>query len=527
MNSSMKSLLSRFFLTFALFASLPFVSTAVTQGDVERALNQLDRELTQRDKYILDRSCRIDSLRRKLNEATDVDSVLYYTMMVGDAFSSFNNDSTLIYYTQGYDLALKEGLHRDALTFRIKRAVNLPLSGFMHDGPTEFTDIDVNDVPADMLPFYYESGRQLCSYIASFYKAYDTGYYWTDKEKGYQRAYMALKPTEDQLYTVNLAADLISKGDVSQAQGLLEDYIKNIPHDSNLYARACHQLAELAAKKGDVNAQQYYLALSAMADLRSAVLEVTSLQELGVMMSEADEIDRAYNYLSAALLNSVECHASVRMLETSSSLPLIQKAHAEQIDKWRSRIYLVIVLLAVLLALMVIVLIYLRHQMHRVSLLKDRLQSANQLKDIYISQFFRLSSIYVDKMNQLCKIVNRKISSGQVDDLYKITKSNKFVEEQTQDFYRLFDDAFLHIYPGFVEKVNELLHDKIVLKEGELLNNDLRILAFMRLGLDDTNQVAQILNYSVNTIYAYRNKLRNRAVDRDNFERNIMQIPSI
>ncbi|MDE7394069.1 MAG: hypothetical protein K2M80_06305, partial [Muribaculaceae bacterium] len=91
----------------------------------------------------------------------------------------------------------------------------------------------------------------------------------------------------------------------------------------------------------------------------------------------------------------------------------------------------------------------------------------------------------------------------------------------------LFDDAFLHIYPNFVNQVNDLLRDPIQLKEGELLNNDLRILAFMRLGLDDTNQVAQILNYSVNTIYAYRNKLRNRAYDRDNFEINVMQIPSI
>jgi hypothetical protein len=39
--------------------------------------------------------------------------------------------------------------------------------------------------------------------------------------------------------------------------------------------------------------------------------------------------------------------------------------------------------------------------------------------------------------------------------------------------------------------------------------------------------MAQILNYSVNTIYAYRNKLRNRAYDRENFEKNVMNIASI
>lgn len=46
----------------------------------------------------------------------------------------------------------------------------------------------------------------------------------------------------------------------------------------------------------------------------------------------------------------------------------------------------------------------------------------------------------------------------------------------------------------------------------------------MRLGIDDAPRVAQILNYSVNTIYAYRNKLRNRAINRDTFEADIMAI---
>lgn len=510
-----------------LFIPLCASASRISQKDVDSSLDRLDMEIKQRLTYMAKRNAHIASLRDSLAKAEDVDSVLDITMKLGDSFSAFNNDSSLIYFIKGYDLARKNGRDIKATEFRIRRAVNLPLSGFIHDATNEFYDIDPETLPDSLLPFYYESGRQLFSYVASFYKGTESEKYWSGHERKFQTAYIDLDPVDDPFYTLNLASDLILNGKSPQAQGLLEEYIRTIPENSNLYARACHNLATIAASKGDTISQQYYLAQSAMADLTSAVLEVTSLQDLGKIMFESGEINRAYDYLSAALLNSVECHASVRMLETSSALPLIQQAHNEQIHKWRSRIYLVIILLCIVLGIMVLVLFYLRQQMRRTSILKDRLQSANQLKDIYISQFFRLSSIYVDKMNQLCKIVNRKISSGQVDELYKITKSNKFVEEQTQDFYHLFDDAFLNIYPGFVEKVNDLLNDKIVLKEGEILNNDLRILAFMRLGLEDTNQVAQILNYSVNTIYAYRNKLRNRAIDRDNFERDIMNIPSI
>ena len=56
---------------------------------------------------------------------------------------------------------------------------------------------------------------------------------------------------------------------------------------------------------------------------------------------------------------------------------------------------------------------------------------------------------------------------------------------------------------------------------------ELRILAFMRLGIEESAKIAQLLNYSVYTIYTYRNKLKNRALSRDDFEENIMKVKSI
>ena len=68
--------------------------------------------------------------------------------------------------------------------------------------------------------------------------------------------------------------------------------------------------------------------------------------------------------------------------------------------------------------------------------------------------------------------------------------------------------------------------EKIELKEGEKMNTDLRILAFMRLGIEESAKIAQVLNYSLNTIYAYRNRLKSRAINRETFEADIMKIDS-
>lgn len=103
------------------------------------------------------------------------------------------------------------------------------------------------------------------------------------------------------------------------------------------------------------------------------------------------------------------------------------------------------------------------------------------------------------------------------------------LEEQTQLFYDNFDDVFVKVFPTFVHDVNQLLvpDKRITLPEGSLLNTELRILAFTRLGITDAASVARFLDLSLNTIYTYRNKLRNRAIDRDTFEKNVMEIGKI
>ena len=148
------------------------------------------------------------------------------------------------------------------------------------------------------------------------------------------------------------------------------------------------------------------------------------------------------------------------------------------------------------------------------------------MKEIYISRVLDLCSVYMDKIHQFCHIVSSMISAGQVDELYRLTTSGKFVENQSADFYNIFDEAFLHIYPGFIENVNRLLKPecRFELRKDEKLNTDLRILAFMRLGIDDSARISHILNYSINTIYTYRNKIRNRAINRDTFEQDILTL---
>ena len=509
------------FILLVVFQASPAIR--ITETDVDGALEALDRSLEGRSGFIAMRQARIDTLVAALDTVSRRLPVL---MSIADEYTSFNNDSALTYLSRAIEEAKGSA---EALPFRWKYASLLPLAGFFETAAKEFAAIPADSVPRHLLASYYDSGRQMHSYIAAFYQAYPDIYAENSaRALDFQRKLLKVLSKNSPAYKFNLGEYYFMNGDKLKAQTLLSEIVSSEPPESNLRARAAHHLSTLAREAGDDNASLYYLALSADADVLAATREVLSLQELGTRISN-DDINRAHRYLSTALENAVECGAALRMVDTSRSLPVIEKAHTAHIMAWRRMIYFVIVCLAVLMAVLIATLLILRKEMRKMRKLELGLRNANKVKEVYISRFLQLCSIYMDKLNQFCKIATRKLAAGQADDLYRMTRSGKFVEEQSREFYEVFDGAFLHLYPDFVEDVNKLMRPdaRIELKQGEQLNTDLRILAFMRLGIEDSPRIAQVLNYSLNTIYAYRNRLKARAIDRDNFEADIMKIGSV
>lgn len=513
----------RFFLILILYACCAAM-TAASPSDVaktyQQALYMLDGDLNKREGYIRDRQARIDSLTAHTHTYGNTPGLL---MDIAKGYMSFNNDSAIVYLMRGIDSST--GIDRQR--FRWNLASLLPLAGFFNDALSTFDSISPDSIPRSGLVAYYDAGRQMHSYMAAFFNTYpsvrDSHMH---KALEYQSKMIEMLPYGTAAHKFNLGEYYFLTGRRDMARILLEEVVAGEPPESNLTARAANHLAVIAHESGDDDLRLYYLALSAIADTKSATREVMSLQELGTAVYDTGDIARAYRYLGLALENAVECGAPLRMIDTSKSLPIIQNSHSAAAASWRRSMYWILAAMALLVVGLIGSMIALRHEMRRMKVLQLKLEAANTAKEVYISRFLQLCSIYMDKLNNFCKIAVRKIAAGQSDEFYRMLKSGKFIEEQTSDFYEVFDNAFLHIYPDFVEQVNTLLRPecRIVTRPGELLNTDLRILAFMRLGIEESARIAQVLNYSLNTIYAYRNRLKARAIDKDNFESQVAKL---
>ena len=136
-------------------------------------------------------------------------------------------------------------------------------------------------------------------------------------------------------------------------------------------------------------------------------------------------------------------------------------------------------------------------------------------------------SLYIDNLDAYRKSLNKLVASGKTDELKEKLKSTDLTDEELKTFYRNFDATFLKLFPTFVDDFNKLLSPdgQIVLKKDGQLNTELRIFALIRLGITDSEKIAQFLRYSVTTIYNYRVRTRNKAVgNRKELEERVMEI---
>ena len=93
--------------------------------------------------------------------------------------------------------------------------------------------------------------------------------------------------------------------------------------------------------------------------------------------------------------------------------------------------------------------------------------------------------------------------------------------------FESFDQTFLKLFPHFVKKYNELFDEKDRKEPAndQSLTSEMRIFALIRLGITDSDRIANFLDYSVHTVNTYKTRIKNRSkVNNDQFEQLIMEI---
>ena len=528
---------------------------AADSSRADSLLLKLDQAIKERPIYMEQKELKLVELKRQLHRQIPDEERFAILGTLLDEYRSFNTDSALHMAEEREQIAIRLGNREYIDNARMNKADVLGMTGMYKEVMDLMRNIHIDRLPVDIHPYYYHIYRTVYGLMADYaVTAYEKKLY-TELTDKYRDSLLLVNKDNLLIHTLIQSDQYNVRNEYDKAIRLLTDYLalqKDYEHDVAICA---YTLSESYRLKGDKEKEKEYLIVSAMADMKTAVREYISLRKLAVLLYQEGDIERAYSYVKICMEDAAACNARLRKLEILEIFPIINDAYQQKTEKQQEQMKWALVSISLLSLFLLLAIFYVYKQMKKVAAARREVIDANKrlkelndelhlsnaqlkeanhsiaensyLKEEYIGRYMDQCSVYLEKMDNYRRSLGKIAATGNVEELYKNTKSSKFIEGELKEFYTNFDNTFLQLFPTFVEDFNALLADdeQISLKAGERMNTELRIFALIRLGITDSVKIAQFLRYSVTTIYNYRTKVRNKAAgDRDLLEQEVMTI---
>ena len=521
--------MKRFFWLF-LLVGCTLTAAAADSLSVEALLTSLDEAIRAHEDYVALREARIARLREPVAAASEAsrNRELYRE------YKAYNCDSAIHYLRLNLQQAVEEGDRHTVDDTRLELAYLLASAGMYKEAADVLAEVDRSVPDTALLPRYYNTSRHLYAEMSGFTQDAVLRQEYHRQAVCYDDSLMQQLPLGAPLYLERREMREAMAGNVEEALSINDMRLAGLTSGNPEYALVTYHRSQHYRRMGLREEEKRYLALSALTDVRLAITDHASLWNLAQVLYEEGDIERAYLYIRFSWDETGRYNARSRSLQTAGILSLIDLTYQAMSERQNDHLRLYIGLISALSLLLVAAIFFIYRQMKRLSAAHKHLEEANEqlhisnhIKEEYIGRFMNLCSLYINRLDSYRRMVNKKVTAGQTEELLKMVRSRELMDVGLKELYEHFDTAFLHLFPDFIEKFNELLlpEERIVLRKGELLNTELRIFALIRLGIDDSSQIAEFLRYSVNTIYNYRARVKSKArVSRDEFETLLMKI---
>ena len=519
------------------------------EDDLNALYQTLDSLVEHQPEIITQKKARIhvitdglDNLKLTPEELFSLNNRLY------DEYLAFNFDSALCYIKKNVDVQRTLGNPDLAAGSLIRMAHILAVSGLFDKADRMLDDIQTDLLSTERKVEYYNQRGELNLYRSEM--AEYTPYFqeYTDSSQYYRQLILQIAPKDSYDYIFNQATYISEKGDNDAAIKMLEAYLPTLKQGERRYSIVTSTLAYFYSKDKKMLHQEHYLLLSAISDMKGAILENNSLRRLSIILLERGDFKKAHDYLLCASNDAMLYGSRLRSMQAARISPLITQAYDAERARTQHRTNLLLMVISIIALLLVVTIVYTlslikkRHQANlkisrmnaELSLHNEEIESmnlqmkeSNRIKDEYIGRFLELSSNLILKSEERSKVLNRLARDRKLENLYAELKSQKPLNESIHLFHQNFDTAFLNIYPTFISEINKLLtaDNQFEIDENAgKLTTELRILALIRLNIGDNQKIADILRSSITTIYTYRSKLKSRAISKDTFEDDVRRI---
>jgi hypothetical protein len=546
------------------FCQIFMVQRVCANNNPDSLKHVLDNVLDHKQVYDQKKLAEIKQIKGKLN-SKELSSALKYLLykQLFNAYKSFVHDSAYVYCKQ---LNSSAGLLKDANKIneaRVQMGFVLVSAGLFREGLDTLNTVDLKHLdPSQRYEYLFLKARTYFD-MADFYKIkyFYNRYY----KQGQLTCDTIIKQAPAGSYASLSAIGLKSIRNENFKEAL-QAYQKILKISQSFQDSAinlsCLSYTLFRSREKDMGLSA--LLQAAIIDISHCTKESVALTNLANHFYEQGDTKSAFNYINNAIADANYYGARHREAAISNIMPLIEREKINGIEKQKRSLMIYASIITLLIVIVIVFAFITSNQLKRLriadqqiinknndlnaanealiqvnttldtanrslSKMNAKLDEVNLIKDEYIGYFFNVHSDYIERIDRLKRSIEKNIKDKSYNEvLHTLHKLNTNIERD--NLSHSFDKVFLSLFPNFVEDFNALfdLNHQIHLNDGQLLNTELRIFALIRLGIDDNESIAKILNYSVNTIYTYKTKVKNRSfIPNELFENKIILIKAV
>jgi len=504
---------------------------------------QLDSLLEQKQEFINVKRKRIASLYQQLRSSEQKKELQFQYQTCSKLFEeykSFEYDSAFKYTNRMIGLAYALNEPSKINNAKVNLSFILLSSGMFKEALDTLTTVDAFALPvAERINFYKVFARTYFD-LSDFSQNQHYNQVYNTMGNDYLEKALELSEKASAEFLFLKAWKYMRVRNIEMAIKTYEKLLLYYNLTEHEYAIVTSSLSFMYMLDNDQVKHKQFLVKAAIADIRGCVFETVALRNLAEIIYKENNFERAYRYIKIANDDAYAYGAKFRQVQIAYLLPIIEAARMNEVEAKRRNL-IIFSLFASVISIMIFILYFIVYRNNvklklakqslveshvNLQILNNTLLDANTIKEEYIGHFFKTISEYIDKLDKLKSSIDRKISQNRTDQIRDIVNQINLKAER-EELYGSFDRIFLKIFPDFVTKFNTFFRDeeKYIIEENAALPPEFRIFALIRLGISDNEKIAQFLGYSINTIYTYKTRLKNKMiVPNEKLEARVMEI---
>lgn len=552
----MKKILSLIYIL--CFSAL--TSSFAQNKNIKDLYEQLDQAIEQSQYYINQKESRITKIKKQSRQGHTPQQLLTAYYKLYEEYKAYQSDSSIYYIHQAIDLAKRNNMKSDITKLRSLLALQYSTSGAFTEALHVLQSIDKKTLNNSNKKDYYMAFYHVYGELGFTNINIDTdlSQEFYSKQDCYRDTLFSILSPNSEDYLMRKEVLLTSQNKLKEALKINDIRLSKCKKGSHEYGIVAYYRYLIYRSLKDEDMVKYWLLQSAICDVKCAINDQASLWILAEILSKEKDVERSYKYINFSWKANKRFCTRIRSWQISPVLGTIDHNYQTELKKANHRLIFAIICVSLLVIALALLTFYVNKQKSYLSnarnelkktntqleelnnklsstngMLKasnDKLNESNGVKEEYIGQFLGACSHYIDKLDKMRINVNKMVKNKQYNELYSMTKSSEVKEQELEELYANFDKVFLNLFPNFVEDLNGLLKEEcqIHLSSPNKLSAIVRVFALIRLGIDDSTKIAEFLHYAVNTIYNYRAKLRNGALnDRNEFEKKVRELGTL